>query len=75
MLTNEEKRTVAAVLRTQAAIQDGRVLEGMKVLARLTEEEPQTELTSMMRQDVEIIEADCDELSRLASKIEASITP
>lgn len=75
MLTNDEKRTVAAVLRTQAAMQDHRVLDGMKVLARLVNDEPRSELTAMMREDIEVIETDSDELSRLASKIEATITP
>ena len=72
-LSNEDKKTIAAVLRTQAELQDRRAMVGTNVLARLQLDEPENPLTLAMSEGVELIEDDCGNLLRIAGIIEADI--
>lgn len=73
-LTNDDKRTIAAILRTHAELQDRQALAGTAVLARLRIAEPDNPLTIAMTEDLEDIEADCNNLTRIANLVEEEIT-
>lgn len=72
-LSNEDKKTIAAVLRTHIELQDRRALDGTTVLSRLQLDEPENPLTLAMAESVEMIEGDCQDLERLVNLIEADI--
>lgn len=73
LLSNDDKLTIAAVLRTHAELQDRQALQGTEVLARLQRDEPNNILTLQMREGLEDIEDDCANLQRIASLVESSI--
>lgn len=72
-LSNDDKQTIAAILRTHAELQDRHALNGTVVLARLTQAEPDNPLTIAMREDLADIEGDCLNLCRIAALVEADI--
>ena len=72
-LSNEDKETIIAVLRTHAELQDRQALNGTQVLARLRKDEPNNPLTLSMKEGLDVIEQDCENLVRIASLVRASI--
>lgn len=74
-LTEDDRRTIAAILRTHAEIQDRHAMDGTVVLARLIQAEPDNPLTLAMKRDLQEIEEDSTNLCRLAALMEQDLVP
>lgn len=67
-MTDDDAAQVKAILMTHAEMQDHRTLESMTLLGRLKRDEPDAARDTIddLQEQIDVFEADCDNLRRIA---------